>query len=296
MAVEVVDVVKCFGSTKALDGVSFRVEEGSIHAIVGPNGAGKTTLFRIVVGVLKPDKGNVYVYGHPVHEYVKKFVGYVSESLGLYNDLSVEENLMRFCLARGFSKNTCYAEIRRVLELFELDEVRDRKVSSLSAGTRQRVSIARAFISNPQLMVLDEPTNNLDILWREKLWRYLRDFVESGGTVLFSTHILSEVEEVANEVTLLVNGRIVASGSIEEIVRIARSKRCVRIRSTDSVELYNLLRKHGYSAKLAPDYVEVLVDDEELNEVLNTISMHGIKVLSIDARPRLYEILQRFVR
>ncbi len=212
-------VSKMYGDVKALRSVSFSVSEGVIHAVVGHNGAGKTTSLRIAVGLLRPDSGEVRLLGEdPFHSSrVREYVGYVGEDEGLLPSLTVLDNLVRFCVLRYGDLNFCRSESRRVIEEFGLIEVAHERPMGLSRGLRKRTSVARAFIGRPKLLILDEPTESMDLVNRRRFWRYLKGLVRSGATAVVSSHVLSEIEEWADSVTVLHEGMVVFNGSIDEL-------------------------------------------------------------------------------
>ncbi|MEB3773751.1 MAG: ABC transporter ATP-binding protein [Desulfurococcales archaeon] len=220
-AVKIDSVTKKFGRTVALDNIHFSIRHRSVHALLGHNGAGKTTTIRLVAGLLKPDQGSVSVFGHDPYRNpgVKSLIGYAGEYEGLYNSLSVRMNLQRFCNLKIGDKQRCIDEVERVSSSFELHDILDKKASELSAGNRQRVVLARAFIGSPRLILLDEPLNKLDPVWRRRIKDLLKRYVElEDATILYSTHILSDVEELSENVTILRRGRLVYHGSLNELL------------------------------------------------------------------------------
>ncbi|MEB3861600.1 MAG: ABC transporter ATP-binding protein [Desulfurococcales archaeon] len=228
IVVSVDGVTKRYGRVVALDKVSFSVRHGSIHALLGHNGAGKTTAIRLVAGLLKPSKGSVSVFGgDPYREpRVKAWLGYAGEYGGLYGSLSVMDNLWRFCTLKIGDAHACTGEIEWISGELHLHDILDRKVAELSAGNRQRVALARAFIGSPKLVLLDEPLNRLDPVWRRRIKGFLRRYAtKRRASILFSSHILSDVEEIADEVTILMRGRVVYNGSLKELFHSAGSVR-----------------------------------------------------------------------
>ena len=233
----------------ALSDVSFRVKEKTIHALLGHNGAGKTTSIRLMLGLLKPDKGTVEVFG--VQPYttpqVRLKIGYVGEYIGLYRELSVYDNLMRFCLVKLGSQKLCTKEVESVVSLFKLEDILKEKPERLSAGNRKRVVIARAFIGKPKLLLLDEPFNSLDPMWRSYLKDIMRKYVEkNAATVIFSSHILSDVQDLADTVTILRKGRVVYSGSLDELLRRHGARKLI-LKVDDAHRLAEELSRRGFN-------------------------------------------------
>ncbi len=212
-AVELENVVKRFGNIVALRGITLTVEEGESIALLGPNGAGKTTIVRLIAGLLKPSRGTVRVFGEvPWKNYeVRRRIGVVSHNTFLYEDLTAYENLLFYCRLYD-------AEEGRIDELLEFFGLKGRKhdlVRGFSRGMKQRLSIARALLHDPPLLILDEPTTGLDIEGRRELLELLAEVGEEK-TVIFTTHDVREVEGICGRVAIIKDGRVVYCGEVEE--------------------------------------------------------------------------------
>ncbi len=215
-AVRAVDLVKCFGAIRALDGLSLEVRPGEKYGLLGPNGSGKTTLIRSFVGLIAPDSGEVRVFGEPVPSpLVTNRVGYMTQSAALYEDLTVRENLLFFARLFGVS-GSAVARVREVLDLVDLTSRADSPVRTLSGGMRQRASLATALVHEPGLMLLDEPTVGVDPELRLTLWDHFDRLNAQGKTFLISTHVMDEAER-CGRVGLLRAGRLLAEGSPREL-------------------------------------------------------------------------------
>jgi ABC-2 type transport system ATP-binding protein len=219
LAIDVKGIVKNFGSKRALKNISFEVRRGTIHGYLGHNAAGKTTTIRIALGLLVPNEGRIRIFGEALTEKpeIKARIGYVSEWLGLYPSATLKENLVRFCELRGTSK--VHETVDRLIQEVELQEFADVKVKKLSAGTKQRLAIARALAGAPELLILDEPMSNLDPVQRNKLKKKFEEMKRRGCTIFMSTHILGDVEELCDCVTIIKEGQILFSGTLEELRR-----------------------------------------------------------------------------
>ena len=198
-------VVKRYGERVALDGVDFQVPAGSVVALLGPNGAGKSTLVSIAAGLLKPDAGVVSVRGRP---------GLAPQEIGVYPSLTVRENLWAFGELHGVSKRRA----ERLLEPFVLTELADRPAGRLSGGEQRRLHTAIAVVHRPRVVLLDEPTAGADTVTRSAILRAVLDLASDGAAVVYTTHYLPEVEELDAGVALLEAGRIIATGSVSELV------------------------------------------------------------------------------
>lgn len=288
MLAELQQVSKMYGKTRALDSVSLGVRPGSVHALLGHNGAGKTTSIRLLVGLLRPDSGQVRVLGVDPYRSpsVRRHIGYVGENEGLYRGLSVAVNLSRFCLSKLADIETCRREVARLAETFELDGLLDKKVGELSSGNRQRVVLARAFLGSPRVVILDEPFNKLDPVWRARLRGFLRNYAEKNGAgVLFSTHVLSDVEEVADFITILRRGMVVFQGSLGSLQ--SSDKRIeVRIASRDRAGLEVLARAFADRVERVADgfLVMNLNDPGEVHDLLGLIAEKRIPLDSLEVR------------
>jgi ABC-2 type transport system ATP-binding protein len=202
-------LTKRYGERPALNAVSFDLRSSELVGIIGPNGAGKTTLLSILAGVLAPDEGQL---SRPGSEF-----GWVPQQPALYSKLSVAENLRLF--ARLEHAPDPEAVVARLLELTGLSERRDEEVAKLSGGNRQRVNIAIGLISEPAVLLLDEPSASLDPRQRERLWEFISALAQRGATVLFSTHNVAEVERYATRVLLLADGELLFTGTPAELER-----------------------------------------------------------------------------
>jgi ABC-2 type transport system ATP-binding protein len=209
---------KRYGDTVALDGLSFSVEPGQVFGFVGPNGAGKTTAMRIVLGLLRPDAGQVLWGGRPLDFEARRRVGYMPEERGLYPKMRLVDHLVYLAELHGFEPGTADAASRRWLERFGLADRGGDAVEKLSLGNQQRVQLAAALVHEPELLVLDEPFSGLDPVGVEVLGEALLDQArERGVPVVFSSHQLELVERVCDAVAIISTGRLVAAGEVGEL-------------------------------------------------------------------------------
>lgn len=221
-AIQIQHLVKNFGTVTAVDDLSLTVDQGSIHGFLGPNGSGKSTTIRTLIGVLTPTSGAVEVLGkNPVkHPSVLKRVGYVPGDAALWPNLTGREVFRALESLRGTPTNRDREE--ELINAFELDP--DKKVREYSTGNRRKVGLIAAFAPEPELLILDEPTAGLDPLMENVFIREVRRFRDQGGSVLLSSHILSEVESLCDHVTVIKKGRSVASNETSYLRRISAHK------------------------------------------------------------------------
>jgi len=204
----------------AVDRISFRVAEGEVYGLLGPNGAGKTTTLRMVLGLLRPDEGYAEVDGFRTSDApdeVKSRIGLVSASDGVYPWLSVREMLLFFADLYGVRPLEARKELERLSELLQLTDFLDRRCASLSTGQRQRVTLARALIHNPPIMLLDEPTRGLDVVACQVVFDYIGHLREQGKAVIVSTHRLDEAQRLCDRFGLLHRGRIEHEGTLAQL-------------------------------------------------------------------------------
>src|SRR5690625_117351 len=220
-AIDVSDLVKTFGTTRALDGLDLHVTTGEVHGFLGPNGAGKSTAIRVLLGLLRADSGSARLLGgDPWHDAVAlhRRLAYVPGDVTLWPTLSGGEIIDMLARLRGGLDPRKREEL---LERFQLDPT--KKARTYSKGNRQKVGLVAALASDVELLVLDEPTSGLDPLMEAVFQECIREYVDDGHTVLLSSHILAEVEKLCDQVTIIRNGRAVQSGSLAEMRHLTRT-------------------------------------------------------------------------
>jgi len=215
------NLVKAFGAKRAVDGVSFAVERGEVLGFLGPNGAGKSTTMRMITGFLPPTSGRVWVGGHDVVESpleVKRLIGYLPEAAPSYPDMTVEGFLDFAAQMRGLAGAARRNAIARVVGLCFLESVLAQSIDTLSKGYRHRTCLAQALIHDPEVLILDEPTDGLDPNQKHEMRILIRELGRTKA-IIFSTHILEEVDAACTRAMIIDRGRIVASGTPDELGR-----------------------------------------------------------------------------
>ena len=208
------------GEVVAVDDLSFHVEAGEVYGLLGPNGAGKTTTLRMLLGLLTPTSGRALIQGYSsvdASDEVKRRVGLVSTSAGLYPHLSVHEMLLFFADLYGVPPPTAKKELTRLAGLLGLEDLLDRRCTTLSTGQKQRVNLARALIHQPPVLLLDEPTLGLDILGSQIVAEFVSHVRKQGKAVILTTHRLDEAERLCDRFGLLHKGRLVSTGTLAEL-------------------------------------------------------------------------------
>lgn len=218
--IEIADLSKSYGRHLAVDKISFEVAQGEIVGFLGPNGAGKTTTLRMLTGFLPPSSGAARIAGHDIFREsieVRKRIGYMPENVPLYTEMRVKEYLKFRGALRGLTGSRLRQRLGDVLDICGLADVRRKMIKTLSKGYRQRVGLADALIHEPDLLILDEPTNGLDPNQIRSIRRLIRELGEKH-TILLSTHILSEVEMTCNKVVIIDGGRVKAADTPKNLV------------------------------------------------------------------------------
>ena len=222
--IEILQLAKAFGGhgeVRAVDGVSFAAPDGAITGLLGPNGAGKTTLLRMLATLMIPDSGSARVDGKDVvrERYaVRRRIGVLSDARGLYPRLTARENIRYFGALQGLSGEGLDARVDELIGALSIADIGDRRAHGFSQGERMKVAIARALVHDPQTILLDEPTNGLDIMSTRALRELLRELEAHGKCLLFSSHVMQEVSALCRRIVILGRGKVVAAGSAAELI------------------------------------------------------------------------------
>jgi ABC-2 type transport system ATP-binding protein len=213
------NVCKQFDSKVAVAGVSFEIQQGEVFGLLGPNGAGKTTVIRMILDILRPDSGTVLYDGHALTEADKDRITYLPEERGLYKKERVRDVLVYFAQLKGVSRPEARKCVEEYLEKLDMTEVMLKKVEELSKGNQQKIQIAATLVSNPEVIILDEPFAGLDPLNVRLTKTILADERKKGKTILLSTHQMNQVEELCNRLIMINQGKKVLYGALEEILQ-----------------------------------------------------------------------------
>jgi ABC-2 type transport system ATP-binding protein len=226
-------LVRHFDGVRAVDDVSFSVDRGNVLGFIGPNGAGKTTTMRILATLDIPQQGDALVGGYSVVRQprdVRQITGFMPDYAGVYALTTVEEYLDFFARSYGLRGTARHAAVANIIEFMGLGDLRDRFVDTLSKGLTQRVALGRAIIHNPQLLILDEPAANLDPRARIEFRSLIRELAADGKAILLSSHILTELTEMCDTVAVIEKGRLLATGTVQEILEGLRPRRLLSLR------------------------------------------------------------------
>lgn len=286
-AIKIQDLWKSYGNVQALRGVNLDVKEGEIFGFLGPNGAGKTTTIRCMLDLIRPQQGSIEIYdinpqSDPVA--VRSLVGYLPGELNMESNLTVEGQLRYYKDLRGNKIDWEYT--RQLAERIELDL--KLKIKNLSKGNKQKVGVLQALMSRPRLLLLDEPTAGLDPLMQQEVYRLLREAQSKGTTVFFSSHIIDEVETLAERVAIIREGVIVEEAEPEHLANL--EIRNVRIRFMESVDGDALNQVEGVTLISKADGSSVNLQVEgEMDKLIKALAAYPVADLEID-HPSLEEI------
>ncbi len=281
------DLTKKFGKVTALDGIDLKVNKGEIYGFIGPNGAGKTTTIRILLGILKATEGDVKVFGKDAWKdavEIHKKIAYVPGEVNLWPNLTGGEVIDLFVRLRASNNKSRREEL---IERFNLDP--SKKCRTYSKGNRQKVALIAAFASEADLYILDEPTSGLDPLMENVFQECVIEAKHQGKSILLSSHILSEVEKLCDKVSIIRQGKIIESGSLDELRHLTRTSMVIQTKEP-VYALDELKGVHDIEKKNSSIYFQV--DTEELDKVMKHISKFGIVKLE-NAPPTLEDLFMR---
>jgi ABC-2 type transport system ATP-binding protein len=301
-------VSKRYGSLLALNDVSFAIQEGEIFGYIGPNGAGKTTTIKIMVGLLKSTQGKLHIGDHQMPEEkgeVYKMLGYLPQNVAFQDWRTVNHALTTFGKLSGLNKNEIEDRIKKVLELVALPDVRNKKIVELSGGMTQKLGLAQALLHDPKLLVLDEPLSGLDPESRYEVKQVIKKLGKSGTTVFFSSHILSDVQDVATKIGILNFGRIMQIGTLDELKSAFPISHVVNVMlSHDSGRCRELKSLRGVTDVEQPANNSLLVHldreadvDETIHQLIKSLLNLGCRIRSITpVFPTLDEVYLQYIR
>jgi ABC-2 type transport system ATP-binding protein len=305
MKVEVANLKKYFGATRAVDDVSFGFSSGQVVGFVGPNGAGKTTTMRILATLDEPTEGDAMIDGISVveePERARHLVGYVPDALPAHRDISVREYLDFFARAYGLNGERRVQVMTGIEEFTNLTAIRGKLLNTLSKGMKQRVSLARALLHDPPVLILDEPAAGLDPRARIELRELLRVLSSQGKAILISSHILTELAEICHGAVIIEHGKILMAGSIDDLLRGNVPRRTVSIRLIQGEEeLYRELLQMPQvedATLIGPEIsVEVKGTEEVCSDLLEALIRRGYRVVEFkQQRANLEEIFMNVTK
>jgi ABC-2 type transport system ATP-binding protein len=289
-------LAKSFGNIRALDDLSLQIPRGSTYCLLGPNGSGKTTLIRSIVGLVRLDRGEMFVLDEPVSNVSRVYskVGYMTQHRALYPDLTLEENMEFYAGLYGIEGRKRDERIEELLKWVDLTEHAKRLAGSLSGGMYQRLSLACTLIHEPDLLLLDEPTVGVDPRLRQAFWEYFDMLAARGVTILITTHLMDEAEQ-CRIVGYMQEGKMQVEGSPEEIKRFAGLRPILRLWAADAPQAAARLAGRGLDAKVVGEneLQVILTAQGEIRDVLDEVRPLDLRLIEptlVDAFLELSEV------
>ena len=286
-ALQIDDLHKWFGNHHVLDGFNLRLEKGEVWGLLGPNGCGKSTVLNIVCKLLSYDAGQVQLMGEPLSELsyrARGLVGLCTQHCALYPDLLPAENLHFFARLYGLSSPERQQRVEELMSSFALENFANTRVGQLSGGWQQRLHLAVSLIHRPMLLVLDEPTAAVDLEARMDLWRLIEGLRDSGTTILLTSHHLAEAERLCSKVALMRNGKVVAEGSVPELLARIPGQAVATVQSEDKEAIAQRALNLGWSVRQQADQMRLLLPHNlSLREIIDALD--GTKVSALSVQP-----------
>ncbi|ATL41494.1 MULTISPECIES: ABC transporter ATP-binding protein [Bacillus amyloliquefaciens group] len=281
------DLTKKYKKHTSVDGLNLRIRRGEIYGFLGPNGAGKTTTIRMLLGLIKPTKGNIEIFGQNLNKnrlQILQRIGSLVESPTYYGNLTGYENLEAVRRLRGLPEQ----RVNEVLETVRLSKVANRLTKEYSLGMKQRLGIAVALLSSPDLLILDEPTNGLDPSGIQEIRELIKELPKSGMSVIVSSHLLSEIDQMATQVGIINNGRMIFQDSIASLHQ--KRKPLLKVGVSDVIEAKTILNRKGLKVDLQKNDLWLSQTEPEFVSEINSILIHsGLSVFRLEEKTRSLE-------
>jgi lipooligosaccharide transport system ATP-binding protein len=290
-------LTKIYGDFKAVDGIDFTVKRGESFGLLGPNGAGKSTTMKMIASTSQRTSGELLILGKDPNNFgpeIRAHLGVVPQQDNLDRELKVWENLMVYGRYFGLSRKWLKSKINELLEFAQLVEKRNNKVDELSGGMKRRLTIARALVSEPEILMLDEPTTGLDPQARHILWDRLFRLKELGVTLVITTHYMDEAEQLCDRLMVMDKGKIMAEGSPAQLIKKYSSKEVLEVRfgSDNNAKVAEKIQGIGERLEILPDRILVYTDNGE--KALEKIVKKGLHpVTSLVRRSSLEDVFLR---
>ena len=285
--IEINELQKYYGKSRGIEDVSFAVEEGEIFGFIGPNGAGKSTTIRLLLGLIHPTSGSATIFGKDCIKFgpeIRKDIGYLPSDVFYYDNMRAKD-LLKY--SASFYKGDYSERIEKLADTMELDL--DRKIEDLSFGNKKKVGIVQGLLHQPKLIILDEPTSGLDPLMQQKFFDLIREENKNGATVLFSSHILSEVQEICSRVAIIKNGSIVNVENIKALRRNNYKKVSVKWNEGEAKEL----KLDGMMNSSLKKNSQKFFFNGDINTLISTLDGAKLRDITIE-EPSLEEIFLHY--
>ncbi|MED3998225.1 ABC transporter ATP-binding protein [Peribacillus frigoritolerans] len=281
------ELTKKYKKHTSVDRLNLRIERGQIYGFLGPNGAGKTTTIRMLLGLIKPTKGSIEIFGQNLIKnrlQILQRIGSLVESPTYYGNLTGYENLEAIRRLRDIPEK----RVNEVLEIVRLTKVANQLTKEYSLGMKQRLGIAAALLSSPDLLILDEPTNGLDPSGIQEMRELIKELPKSGMSVLVSSHLLSEIDQMATQVGIINNGKMIFQDSIERLRQ--KRKPLLKVGVSDVIKAKTLLKGKGLKVEMQKDFLWLAQTEPEFVSEINSILVHsGVSVYRLEEVKRSLE-------
>ncbi len=293
IAIKVEGLVKVYGTIRAVDDVSFEINEGEIFAFLGPNGAGKTTTLEILQSLRKSTKGSVSVLGYDVSDNrdaqkLKKEIGVLPQDFNAIDKLTVKENLS--VIAKMYDK---HVDLKKLILTLDLEDKTNSKFEDLSGGLKQRLGIAGALVNDPRIVFLDEPTTGLDPRARRDVWQVIESLKKDGKTVFLTTHYMEEAEILADRVAIIHKGKIVAIGKTKTLLEKSGGGRTVILEDVPESIIKEIKNRFPKATIVGTDVRIQILKLKEVNEVISYLTKKGLEQSLQITRPSLENVFLR---
>jgi ABC-2 type transport system ATP-binding protein len=287
-SIEVTELTKKFGDFTSVDHVTFDVQKGEVFGFLGANGAGKSTTIRMLCGILSPTSGDAIVGGYSVMKQpdkVKQSIGYMSQRFSLYNDLTVEENIIFFGGVYGIDNSELLKRKKWVLSIADLEGKENLMTDSLPGGIKQRLALGTAVIHRPEIVFLDEPTSGVDPISRRNFWDLINNLSSEGTTVFVTTHYLEEAE-FCNNIILIDAGKLIAEGNPKELKTKYIKNKMLEIQSEKVVDALDIISKENFvdETSIFGNSIHISVNDlfQNKDQIIQILGRSSIKVHKVE--------------
>lgn len=291
LAIEVSNLKKVYGDLVAVNNISFNIKKGEVFAFLGPNGAGKTTTVEMIESIRKPNAGKIKILGRDISKSfnsIKDKIGILPQEFHSFERLTVKETLEYFSML--YEKR---ADINNIIDAMDLNDQTNKFYKDLSGGLKQRVGVAISLVNDPEIVFLDEPSTGLDPKSRREVWDVISGLKNKGKTVFLTTHYMEEAEFLADHIIIIHKGKIIAEGSLEELIEKYGQESTLRIKNCKSKEIINILKASGFEAspETNGNIAVKIACKEKVLDILSLLKRECVEYSEIDIRrPNLEEI------
>lgn len=267
---KVENVTKYYGNFKAVDNLSFNVEDGEIFGLLGVNGAGKTTTFRMIIGLLDKNEGKILLDGKPIDYNITDQIGFLTEERSLLTKLTVKEQIIYYGVLKGMTEKKILEKLDYWLDRFHIKEYKEKKIKELSKGNQQKIQFITSIINEPKLLILDEPFSGLDPINVELFMNVIKELKQKGTSIIFSSHRMEHVELFCEKLVILVHGKSVLQGSLKDIKKAYR-KMNIHIKADVDIEKLKEIEGVEEVVETSEEYIVKISSDDYIDNVFNYI-------------------------